>query len=88
MVSESVQVTESDQTVAITVSEPIQTTTHPSSITITKDQPSSSSSTIQTLQPPPPPNLLKSEFLDAELLAITSEVQRLVKQSRRPSLFH
>jgi len=79
MISESVLVTESDQTVAITVSEPIQTTAHPSSITITNDQPSSSSSTIQTLQPPPPPNMLKSEFLDAELLAITSEVQRLVE---------
>jgi len=86
VVSESVQVTESDQTVAITVSEPIQTTTHPSSITITNDQPSSSSSTIQTLQPPPPPNMLKSEFLDAELLAITSEVQRLVEQRRSPTL--
>jgi len=49
VVSESVPVTESDQTVAITVSEQIQTTTHPSSITITNDQPSSSSSTIQTL---------------------------------------
>jgi len=30
VVSESVQVTEFDQTLAITVSEPIQTTTHPS----------------------------------------------------------
>ena len=77
VVSESVQVTESDQTVAITVSEPIQTSIRPSSNTITNDQPSSSSSTIQTLQPPP--NMLKSEFLDAELLAITSEVQRLVE---------
>jgi len=86
VVSESVPVTESDQTVAITVSEQIQTTTHPSSITITNDQPSSSSSTIQTLQPPPPPNMLKSEFLDAELLAITSEVQRLVEQRRSPTL--
>ena len=76
MVSESVPVIESDQTVAITVSEPIQTTTHPSS----------SSSTIQTLQPPPPPNMLKSEFLDVELLAITSEVQRLVEQRRSPTL--
>jgi len=86
VVSESAQVTESDQTVAITVSEPIQTTTHPSSITITNDQASSSSSTIQTLQPPPPPNMLKSEFLDAELLAITFEVQRLVEQRRSPTL--
>ena len=85
MVSESVQVTESDQTMAITVSEPIQTLTQLSSITITNDQPSSSSSTIQT-QPPPPPNMLKFEFLDAELLAITSEVQRLVEQRRSPTL--
>jgi len=73
--------------VAITVSEPIQTTTQPSSITITNDQPSSSSSIIQTRQQPPsPPNLLRSKFLDAELLAITSEVQRLVKQRRSPTL--
>ena len=72
---------------AITVSEPIHTTTQPSSTTITNDQPSSSSSIIQTLQQPPsPPNMLKSEFLDAELLAITSEVQRLVEQRRSPTL--
>jgi len=38
--SKSVQVTESEQTVAITVSEPIQTPTQPSSTTITNDQPS------------------------------------------------
>jgi len=87
VVSESVQVIESEQTVAITVSEPIQTPTQPSSTAITNDQPSSSSSTIQTLQqPPPPPNMLKSEFLDAELLAITTEVQRLVEQRRSPTL--
>jgi len=54
-VSESVQATESEQTVAITVSEPIQTPTQPPSTTITNDQPSSSSSTIQTLQQPPLP---------------------------------
>ena len=72
---------------AITVSEPIQTTTQPSSLTIKNDQPSSSSSIIQTLQQSPsPPILLKSEFLDAELLAVTSEVQRLVKQRRSPTL--
>ena len=47
---------------------------------------SSDLSTIQTLQPPPPPNMLKSEFLHAELLAITSEVQRLVKHRRSPTL--
>jgi len=55
IVSESVQVTESEQTMAITVSEPIQTTTQPSLTAITNDQPSSSSSIIQTLQQPPPP---------------------------------
>jgi len=87
VVSESVLATKSEQTVAITVSEPIQTPTQPSSTTITIDQPSSSSSTIQTLQqPPPPPNLLKFEFLDAELMAITAEVQRLVEHRRSPTL--
>jgi len=87
VVSESVQFTESEQTVAITISEPIQTPTQPSSTAITNDQPSSSSSTIQTLQQPlPPPNMLKSEFLDVELMAITYEVQRLVEQRRSPTL--
>jgi len=45
VVPECVQVTKSEQTVAITVSEPIQTPTQPPSTTITNDQ-SSSSSTI------------------------------------------
>jgi len=85
VVPESVPATESEQTVAITVSEPIQTPTQPPSTTITNDQPSSSSSTIQTLQQPPP-NMLKSEFLEAELLAITAEVQRLVELRRSPTL--
>jgi len=85
VVPESVQVTESEQTVAITVSEPIQTPTQPPSTAITNDQPSSSSSTIQTQQQPPP-NLLKSEFLEAELLAINTEVQRLVQLRRSPTL--
>jgi len=79
VVPESVPAIESEQTVAIIVSEPIQTTTQPSSTAITNDQPSSSSSTIQTLQQPPPPNMLKSEFMDTELMAITTEVQRLVE---------
>ena len=70
---------------AITVSEPIQTPTQPPSTTITNDQPSSSSFTIQTSQEPPP-NLLKSEFLEAELLAVTAEVQRLVEHRRSPTL--
>jgi len=80
VVSEYVPATESEQTVAITVSEPIQTPTQPPSTTITNDQPSSSSSTIQTLQQPPP-NMPKSE-----LLAITAEVQRLVEHIRSPTL--
>jgi len=85
VVPESVQVTESEKTVAITVSEPIQTPTQPPSTAITNDQPSSSSSTIQTQQQPPP-NLLKSEFLEAELLTINTEVQRFVQLRRSPTL--
>jgi len=85
VVPKSVQVTESEQTVAITVSEPFQTPTQPPSTAITNDQPSSSSSTIQTQQQPPP-NLLKSKFLEAELLAINIEVQRLVQLRRSPTL--
>ena len=85
IVLEFVQVTESEQAVAITVSEQIQTPTQPSSTAITNDQPSSSSSTIQTQQQPPP-NLLKSEFLEAELLAINTEVKRLVQLRRSPTL--
>jgi len=62
VVPKSVQVTESKQTVTITVSEQIQTPTQPQQTAITNDQPSSSSSTIQTIKQTPP-NLLKSEFL-------------------------
>jgi len=71
--------------VAITVSEPIQTPTQPSSTAITNDQPSSSSSIIQTQQQTTP-NLLKSEFLEAEMLAINNELQRLVQLRRSPTL--
>ena len=85
VVPESVQVTESEQTVTITVSEPIQTATQPPSTAITNDQPSSSSSIIQTQQQSPP-NMLKSEFLEAELMAINTEVQRLVQLKRSPTL--
>jgi len=84
VVPESVQVTESEQTVAITVSEQIQTPSQPQSIAITNDQPSSSS-TIQTQQQTTP-NLLKSEFLEAEMLAINNELQRLVQLRRSPTL--
>ena len=83
VVFESVQVTESEQTVAITVSEPIQTPSQPQSTAITNDQPSSS--TIQTQQQTPP-NLLKSEFLEAEMLTINNELQRLVQLRRSPTL--
>ena len=75
VVPEFVQVTESEQAVTTTVSEQIQTPTQTISTTITNDQ-SSSSSTIQTQQQTPP-NLLKSEFLEAEMLAINNELQRL-----------
>jgi len=84
VVPESVQVTESEQIVAITVSEPIQTPTQTPSTTITNDQPSSSS-TIQTQQQTTS-NLLKSEFLEAEMLAINNELQKLVQLRRSPTL--
>jgi len=84
VVPKSVQVTESEQTVAITVSEPIQTLTQPPSTAITNDQPSSSS-TIQTKQQTTP-NLLKSEFLEAEMLAINNELQKMVQLRRSPTL--
>jgi len=84
VVPESVQVIESEQIVAITVSEPIQTPTQSPSTTITNDQPSSSS-TIQTQQQTPS-NLLKSEFLEAEMLAINNELQRLVQLRWSPTL--
>jgi len=84
VVPESVQVTESEQTVAITVYEPIQTPSQTISTAITNDQPSSSS-TIQTQQQTPP-NLLKSEFLEAEMLEINNELQKLVQLRRSPTL--
>jgi len=67
VVPESVQVTKSESSVTITISEPTQKPTKNPTLT-TKDQPSSSSSpSIQTLKQPPP-NLLESEFLEAEML--------------------
>jgi len=64
VVLESVQITESEPSVTITVSEPT-----PNPTLTTNDQPSSSSSSpsIQTLEQPPP-NLLESEYIEAELL--------------------
>jgi len=84
VVPESVQVTESEQTVTITVSEQIQTSTQTQPTAITNDQPSSSSS-IQTITQTPP-NILKSEFLEAEMLEINNELQRLVQLRRSPTL--
>jgi len=75
VVPESVQVTESEPSVTITVSEPIQKPTQTLPTTITQDQPSSSS--IQTIKQTPP-NLLESEFLEAEMLEISTDLQKLV----------
>ena len=68
---------------SIADSEPTQTL--PTTLT-TKDQPSSSSS--QPIQTPTqtPPNLLESEFLEAEMLQIRNELQRLVIIRRSPTL--
>jgi len=81
VVLESVQVTESEPSVTITVSEPTQTVP----TTITQHQPSSSSSSIQTIKQTPP-NLLKSEFLEAEMQQISNDLQRLVQLRRSPTL--
>jgi len=83
VVPESVQVTESEQTVTITVSEQIQKPTQTQPTAITNDQPSSSSS-IQTITQTSP-NILKSEFLEAEMLEINNELQRLVQIRRSPT---
>jgi len=83
VVPESVPVTESEPSVTITVSEPIQKPTQTPPTTITHDQPSSSS--IQTIKQTPP-NLLKSEFLEAEMQQISDELQRLVQLRRSPTL--
>jgi len=85
MVPESVQVTESEPSVTIIVSKPTQKPTQIPTLT-TKDQPSSSSSpSIQTLKQQPP-NLLESEFLEAEMLQISNDMQRLVQLRRSPTL--
>jgi len=81
VVPESVQVTESEPSMAITVSEPIK---KPNTQTAINDQPSSSS-TIQTNKPTNP-QLLKSEVLESEMMAISAELQRLVQLRRSSSL--
>jgi len=84
VVPESVQVTESEPTVTITVSEQIHKPTQTQPTAITNDQPSSSSS-IQTITQTPP-NILKSEFLEAEMQQIINELQRQVQLRRSPTL--
>jgi len=84
VVPESVQVTESEPTMTITVSDQIQKPTQTQPTAITNDQQSSSSS-IQTITQTPP-NILKSEFLEAEMQQISNELQRLVQLRRPPTL--
>ena len=84
VVPKSVQVTESEPSATITVSKQIQKPTQTQPTAITNDQPSSSSS-IQTITQTPP-NILKSEFLEAEMLEINNELQRLVQLRRSPTL--
>jgi len=72
VVPESAQVTESKPTVTITVSEPTQKPTQTQPTAITNNQPSSSR--IQTTKPSKP-NLLESEYLEAEMLEISTELQ-------------
>jgi len=82
VVTESVQVTESEPSMSITVSEP----THNLPSLTTNDQPSSSSSpSIQILEQPPP-NLRESEYIEAELLQISKEMQELVNLRKAPTL--
>ena len=82
VVPEFVQVTESEPSVTITVSEPNQKPTN-NQTTITNDQPSSS--TIQTTKSTNP-HILKSEYLEAEMLEMSTELQRLVQLRRSSTL--
>jgi len=81
VVPESVHVTESEPSVTITVSKPIKKPTN--NQTATNDHPSSSS-TIQTK--PTNRNLLKSEFLESEIMNLIVDQQRLVQLRRSSSL--
>jgi len=83
---EYVQVTEFEPSVSIIVSKPTQKPTLNPTLT-TNDQPSSSSSSpsIQILEQPPP-NLLESEYIEAELLQISKDMQKLVQLRRAPTL--
>ena len=81
MVSESVPVTESESSVAITVSDPTKNSNNQQT---TNDQPSSSS-TIQTPKTTIP-HLLKSEVLESEVMTMHAELQRLVQLRRSSAL--
>jgi len=81
VVSESVQVTESGQSVTITDSELTKKTNNQST---TNDQPSSSL-TIQTTKTTNP-HLLKSEVLESEVMNMHAELQRLVQLRRSSAL--
>jgi len=84
VVPESIQVTESEPTVTITISDQIQKPTQTQPTAITNDQ-SSSSSSIQTIKLTPT-NLLESEYLEAKMQDISNELQRLVQLIRSPTL--
>jgi len=75
VVEESVLVTESEPSVSVPDSEPVQNLTLSAS-----DQPSSPSH-IQILEQPPI-NILESEYIEAELLKISKEMQDLVQLRR------
>jgi len=79
VVVESVLVTKSEPSVSVPDSEPVQNLTLSAS-----DQPSSSSH-IQILEQPPI-NILESEYIEAELLKISEEMQALVQLRRVPTL--
>jgi len=81
VVSESVPVTESGPSVAITVSDPTKNSNNQQT---TNDQPSSSS-TIQTPKTTIP-HLLKSEVLESEVMNMHAELQRLVQLRRSSAL--
>jgi len=78
--AESVQVTESEPSVSLTISELTQNLSLTSN-----DQPSSSSPSIQILEQPPT-NLLESEYIEAELLQISKDMQNLVQLRNAPTL--
>jgi len=81
VVTESVQVTESEPSVSIPVSEPTQNLP-----LTTNDQPSSSSSPIQILEQPPTNNLLESKFIESELLKISQDMRDPVHLRTVPTL--